>query len=159
MRQALYHVVRHRSGTQAIKQPARQITCYAEVLGERASTRVRPRRGHRNKPPLPRLIYRVANMRNRASTSLSKGVSSIASPARRPSTQLLTSTLFRKSVNHGANITCITCNDSARQLPRTERSSSKNGLPRLLRAPTTASKSARASGSACFRSASAASSR
>jgi hypothetical protein len=132
------------------------VTCLTEVLGE----------GH---PPGPvsdedtatttsqRLVYRVANMRNRASTSLSKGVSPIASLALTSATHKLISVLPRKSVNHGANITCITCNDSVPQLPRTEPSSSKNGPPRPHRVLTTVSRSARASGSACSRSASAAS--
>lgn len=108
-------------------------------------------------PPPQRLVYEVATMRNRASTSLSKGVSSIALSALQTATQKLTPVLPRKSVNHGANITCITCHDSAPQLPGTEPSSSKNGLPRPFLVLTTASRSARASGSACSRSASAAS--
>lgn len=132
------------------------VTCPAEVLGE----------GH---PPGPvsdedtatttslRLVYRVATMRNRASTSLSKGVSPIAYHAPQSATQKLILGSPRKSVNHGANITCIICNDSVPQLPRTEPSSSKNGPPRRHRVLTTVSRSARASGSACSRSASAAS--
>lgn len=97
---------------------------------------------------LQHCVYRVATMRNRASNTLSKGVC-IYYRAYFPQFQMANKTLFRKSVNHGANTTCITCNDSAAHPPPIAHSSSKNGLPRLPRVPTTASKSARDSGNAC----------
>lgn len=103
----------------------------------------------------------LANMRNRATTPLSKAVCFNCFPNSKFwwgncvawANAGYLSPSARKSDNHGANITCITSAASRIPRSRTRPSSSRNGPPSPWPVPTTANRSVRVNGSACSRGA------
>lgn len=84
-------------------------------------------------------------MRNRCSLRLKAPVS-LPSSFSHQHAQL---TLYRKSGNHGANTTSTTSSACKTRIPSPRPSSSRNGRPNPLPAPTTVNRSAKDNGSAC----------